>query len=208
MTNRMLTTFKRSENFSTKADFGEKVGNVGLGLLRIGFGKTLKVEIISNNKIAFSKTPYSTSQKVIAVVAFVLFLPVTALLAGIGCIGTACSNSHSQILDAFNQNMEDHKPNQENNPTHQSTHTPTIVKHPDTPEEKAAVTIQKAFRGHKARKPLLSHNLFPQYQGQCAKAESPESASMPVAVGGRTRVYLPKDMPEVVLKCSGRKDCD
>ena len=72
------------------------------------------------------------------------------------------------------------------------------------PEDKAATTIQKYFRGHLARKPYLPSNLYPQYDVLCKRANGPESHSIPVATGGKTRVYLPREMPGVVLKQSGR----
>ncbi|NGX43820.1 MAG: hypothetical protein K940chlam7_02125 [Chlamydiae bacterium] len=177
----MLIKFNRSEKFDNKADFGEKVGNIGLGLLRIGFGKTVNVEKITSGSNIFATKSHSTLAKIAAVALFILALPITALLAGIGCIGIACSNSHSQICNLYSDRS-------------------------NTPEEKAAVALQKYIRGHLARKPLLPSSLFPQYHAQCEKAKGPESSSMPQALGGKTRVYLPKEMPEVVLKSSGRKD--
>lgn len=152
----------------------------------------------------------------------ILLLPVTALLAGIGCIGTACSNSRSQILDLYNQNKQVQTKDNKKNKSQEiqektdikvdkfsldgnNQHIPTVPTHSDTPEDKAAITIQKHIRGYLARRPLLPSNLFPQYHTQCQKAEGPESSSMPQADKGETRVYLPKEMPEVVLKSSGKQ---
>ncbi len=67
----------------------------------------------------------------------------------------------------------------------------------------AATTIQKCFRGHLARKGYLSTPSYSAYSKQVQKAASPET-DMERAQGGKTRVYLPIDMPEVVLKKSGR----
>lgn len=85
-------------------------------------------------------------------------------------------------------------------------HTSTLITPADSPEDKAAIIIQKYIRGYLARKPFLPRSLFPQYFAQCEKANGPESSSIPQALGGKTRVYLPKKMPEVVLKNSGQED--
>lgn len=190
MTNKFFVNFNRSEKFANKADIGEKIGNIGLGLLRIGFGKTVKVENISNvSNIFITKSQHSTLAKVAAVALFIFALPITALLAGIGCIGTACSNSYGQIFDLFSQGK-----------------TVTRIVHPDTPEDNSATIIQKYIRGYLARKHFLPNRLFPQYHAQCQKANGPELHTMPRAETGKTTCYLPKDLPEVVLKRSGRKD--
>ncbi|MCP5506293.1 MAG: IQ calmodulin-binding motif-containing protein [Chlamydiales bacterium] len=205
MINKLLITFTRDSNLETNADLGEKIGNFGLGLLRVGFGKTITVEKISGgaDKITFTEKAYSTSAKVAAVALFILAFPVTIPLSGIGYIGTACSKSHEQIFNTYAQNIQS-VPNQINGNIHQQNAIPVI--HPNTPKDKAAATIQKHFRGYLARKPHLPSNLYPQYRVQCEKVKGPESHSIPQADGGKTTVYLPQEMPGVVLKSSGRKD--
>jgi protein tyrosine phosphatase len=104
MINKILTTFIRN-NIEGNADLGEKIGNVGLGLLRIGFGKTLIIEKISNgvDGIAFTEKAYSTSARVAAIALFIFALPVTITLACIGYAGTIFSKSHKQIFNSYNQ---------------------------------------------------------------------------------------------------------
>lgn len=101
MIDKLLTTFDRS-NAQHTADFGEKTGNFGLGLLRIAFGRTVTVEKISNDTV-FTTTVHSTIARVVAIAIFILALPLTLLLAGIGCVGTAFSKSHEQIFNSYIQ---------------------------------------------------------------------------------------------------------
>ena len=72
--------------------------------------------------------------------------------------------------------------------------------------DQAATTIQKHIRGLLARKAHLPTYLYPHYRAQCNKVKRNASDSMPRAQGGHTRVYLPQEMPEVVLKHSGDKE--
>ena len=74
-----------------------------------------------------------------------------------------------------------------------------------TPKDLAATVFQKNIRGFLARKPLLSSDLYPKYNAECVTATGPDSDLIPQAPEGKTRVYLPKAMPEVVLKKSGRE---
>lgn len=104
MINKLLTTFNRT-SIENNADLGEKIGNIGLGLLRIGFGKTVTVEKLSDDsdKTIFTKKVYSTSARIVAVALFILALPIALLLTGIGCLGTAFSQSHKQISNSHIQ---------------------------------------------------------------------------------------------------------
>jgi hypothetical protein len=70
----------------------------------------------------------------------------------------------------------------------------------------AAITIQKYFRGYLGRKATLPLNLYTRYKAECKKVMGPESKSIPRAKGGKTRVYLPQNMPDVVLKYSRRAE--
>ena len=81
---------------------------------------------------------------------------------------------------------------------------PVVVN--NTPEDRAAITIQKYIRRHFVKKSFLPNGLFTQYKEQCSNASGANSQTMPQAEGGKTRVYLPAEMSEVVLKRSGRKD--
>jgi len=62
--------------------------------------------------------------------------------------------------------------------------------------EKAAVTLQAAFRGFRARKPFLTPNSA--YKELCQKAHTFTRAK-----GGNTKVYLPERDTSIVLKQSG-----
>ena len=74
MANKLLITFNRNGNLKTNADPGEKIGNFGLGLLRIGLSKTVTVEKISDDidKMTFTEEAYSTNAKVTAIALFIL----------------------------------------------------------------------------------------------------------------------------------------
>ena len=71
-------------------------------------------------------------------------------------------------------------------------------------QDRLAITIQKCARGHLARKPLLRGHSYHQYSIECEKATKAPDL-IPQASTGRTRVYLPQAMPDVVLKFSGRE---
>lgn len=104
MNNNILTAFNRN-TIEQDADLGEKIGNIGLGLLRVGFGETLIIEKISDgaDKIAFTQKKYSISAKVAAIALFIFALPITITLAGIGYAGTILSKSHKEIFNSYNQ---------------------------------------------------------------------------------------------------------
>ena len=176
-----------------------------MGLLRFGFGKTVTVEKISggSNKNIFTESVYSSGAKIAAVALFILALPVTIFLAGIGCVGMSYSKSHGQLLNAYNESK---RPvvNQVDNKTDQQKTIPVIRL--NTVEDRAATSIQKHFRGYLARKSHLPSNLYPHYRVQCDRTNGGESHSLPQAKGGKTKVYLPREMPGVVLKNSGRRN--
>lgn len=64
---------------------------------------------------------------------------------------------------------------------------------------KEATKIQKALRGMLARKSFLALNLYPFYSKQCSSLNE----SIPRASEGKTVVYLPSDLPEIVIKQTG-----
>ncbi len=193
----ILTSFDRSKFYGNKADFGEKTANLGLGLLRIGFGKTVRIENISGNPDAFvfTEKTYSTFSKVAAVALFIFALPVTLIFAGVGSLCLALSKSRIDVLNIYNNRCQ--KPEQPL--SNQKIKAPSF-----TPEEiQAAITIQKHIRGHLSRKAHLPNGLYAKYSAQCKMVKS--GTKMPEAQTGNTRVYLPAEMPDVVLKLSGRK---
>lgn len=96
--NRILTHIIR-ENSNISPDFSEKLGNIGLGLLRIGFGTVLVLKVSPDSNFKFEKKLFSLCTRIVAIALFIFALPLTLLLAGTGCIGTFCSRTHSQTLD-------------------------------------------------------------------------------------------------------------
>jgi hypothetical protein len=68
-------------------------------------------------------------------------------------------------------------------------------------ENDAATRIQKVFRGYAERKAFLSRDLYPIYSQLCREKSFD---TMPKAKDGKTPVYLPEEIPEVVFKESGR----
>jgi hypothetical protein len=96
-----LTHFKRSEEIYP-TDWGEKIGNFGLGLLRIGFGKTVEIKKISNEATC-REFEDPIILRIAAVALAVITLPITLILAGIGCIGFACSATHPFLLTKTQQ---------------------------------------------------------------------------------------------------------
>ena len=187
MENSIITGFIRATPSENTPDWGEHIGTTCLNILRIGFGQTLVVEKISSAKesLVFSKKVYSLGQRVSAAALSLLLFPVTILLAAIGCIGLVSSKSYQQILSSYINNQKKKQRN---------SHLVT----------KAAIVIQKCLRGHQARKAFLSSSLYPQYSVQCESTSKRCPNSIPLAAGGNTKVYLPEETPEVVLKESGR----
>lgn len=91
------------KNFAKK-DCGEFLADVGLGLLRLGFGKVVKVTTESN-KVVVSKQKFSTLTRICAIALFILVLPVAALLTAFGCIGAVSSRSYAQKIGFYAANM-------------------------------------------------------------------------------------------------------
>jgi hypothetical protein len=102
MSSQLLVCFNRI-NKDSNVDIGETIGDFGLGLLRIGFGKTVTVgnSINSGGQTTFTQTVYSTIARITAIALFILAFPLTILLAGIGSIGTALSKSHEKVFKSF-----------------------------------------------------------------------------------------------------------
>lgn len=95
--------FIRFDRFGTneKADFAEKLGNVGgLRLLSAVFGKIVVVHT-SADKLKFRETPFETKYNVIAIAVYVVLLPVSVALTILGLIGTALSESHKQMFRQY-----------------------------------------------------------------------------------------------------------
>lgn len=172
-----LTYFYRDNNIEKKADIAEQLGNFGLGLLRIGFGKTVYVKKNSPDSIEYTEYVHSTAHRIAAIALFVLAFPLTIPLALLGRVGLGVSKSYGRMFYAYLHLQ---------------------------PKQAAAIKIQKIVRGYQARKAFLSRDHYPQYRSVCSKITT-QPASTPTATGGRTTVYLPPEMGEIVLKDSGRR---
>ena len=182
---KILTSFDRTTK--NNADFKEKLGDFGLGLLRISFGETVEVEKISleNSQIKFKALQYSLLPRITSLALFCVTLPVSLPLALSGAACTCSSRSHQRIYLLH----ANEKP------------TPLSLSN----EEKAAITIQRYTRGFLARKSFLSSAFLPIYKDAITSIDE----NTKKAPEGVTAVYLPElsDLKEsIVLKHSGRKN--
>lgn len=182
---KIFTGFDRTTK--NNADFKEKLGDFGLGLLRISLGETIEVEKISleNSQLKFTTYKYPLLPRVTSLALFCFTLPVSLPLALSGAACTYSSKSHQRIhLLHTNQ-----KP------------TPLLLSN----TEKAAIIIQKYTRGFLARKSFLSSAFLPLYKDAITSIDQ----NTKKAPEGFTAVYLPElsGLKEsIVLKHSGRKD--
>lgn len=94
-----LVHFDRNNTVSEPVDLGEKIGNFGLGLLCIGFGKTVEVSKLGNsgNQISYKEKIYSVIQRVGAIALSIISFPVIV----IGYIGFKYSTSHQNMLNNY-----------------------------------------------------------------------------------------------------------
>jgi len=174
--NKILIQFNRSNLVENNTDIGEKIGNAGLGLLRIGFGHTVTVEQGSTDQeVSFTQAKYSAVVRIAASVLCVLIFPITLISASVGYVGMAFSKSYQKIFHVYNQ------------------------------QDKAAIKIQKCFCQYLERQSCLPGGLSSRHRVQCERIERFGSSSIPRAEGGSTAVYLPESMPDVVLKRSGKE---
>lgn len=72
-----------------------------------------------------------------------------------------------------------------------------------TPEDRAAVVVQKIWRGYSNRTSYLTNPSYSVYKHLCASRDL--GANMPKAGAGKTPVHLPVEAPSIVLKRSGRE---
>jgi hypothetical protein len=190
MLDRLLLSFSNSVD-GIPGDMGQKLGHIGLGLLQIGFGKTIQVTN-APNKTLFENTNYSFAKRIVTIALFIFAYKVTVPLALIGLAGRACSISHALTYNRYLENREV-----------AATKFQKIVRgyqarknYNTLKNEKAATTIQQLLQAYKSRQKLLSKK----YGAQIKKI-----SEAPQASGGKTAVYLPPEMPEVVFKASGRR---
>jgi NTE family protein len=109
--NAILIGFSRSYNVPEKADIGEKISDIGLGLLRMGFGHAVRVrrvELVNGReKLFFEKKSYFAIQRIAAIAFAILILPITLLLIGVGVLGLALSKSHKYLSERINEKTPD-----------------------------------------------------------------------------------------------------
>lgn len=68
------------------------------------------------------------------------------------------------------------------------------------------IGITKKHWGETSDSPSPLYTRYHSYHAEVEKVEGPESQSIRQAKGGKTQVYLPDKLPDVVLKKSGRKE--
>jgi len=98
-------------------DRKEKFHNFALGLLHIGFGKTVKVE--HGHELQFTKRHYSCIARISAIVLFVLIFPITIPLALAGVYNSGRSrtfNTTFQQYEQRNQLQSQHMPSLNSEP--------------------------------------------------------------------------------------------
>jgi prophage maintenance system killer protein len=98
-----LTSFHRDNvKGIQQADIGEKIGDFGFGLLRLGFGKTVEITKSTHSLVRVDWQEGNPSPARIAgIVLSIVLFPVTAILAGIGSLGYACSKSREKFVDQY-----------------------------------------------------------------------------------------------------------
>ncbi len=101
-----LTNFCR-ENIKEipQPDVAEKIGDFGWGLLRLGFGKTVKISRAEHPgvKLDWHETQFSTFYRVVAKVLAVVLFPITAVLAGIGWAGYTWSKTRLDAVQEYDK---------------------------------------------------------------------------------------------------------
>ena len=68
--------------------------------------------------------------------------------------------------------------------------------------EQSALKIQSLFRGFQTRKNYISFRLYSKYNQICQLGDF---SSMQRAPAGKTKVYLPLEIPSIVIKLTGRE---
>ncbi len=71
-------------------------------------------------------------------------------------------------------------------------------------QDLSAISIQKMWRGHVARRACLSNPSYAIYQAQCRAVL--EGHAMPEASSGNTHVFFPPATPSIILKQSGKRN--
>lgn len=94
-----LNQYDRINSDQLEADMGEKIGNAGLGLLRLAMGKTFTVTNESGqaSELMFKETSRPLIARVAAAALAILILPITLLLTAIGYAGIFHSKSYSVL---------------------------------------------------------------------------------------------------------------
>lgn len=108
---KLLIHFYRNSPINNQPDFGERVAKVGLGLLRLSFGKTVQVTYTEGQSHpSFKPLNRSVLTRIAAIIISILTLPASLLLAGIGCIGLNYSKSHPHLYSQYIAQVKAAKP--------------------------------------------------------------------------------------------------
>jgi hypothetical protein len=102
MIEKTLITFKRYDSIKDQADWSEKIGNLSLGLWRIGVGDKIKIRRIDNKtEYKYNQNNYHIFTRITALILIILLFPAVVLVTTIGIIATACSKSHANQYLAY-----------------------------------------------------------------------------------------------------------
>ncbi len=85
-----------------KSDFLEKIGTIGVGLFRLGFGSNIKVTLAKDSKtLVFQETHFALFTRIQAVILAILTLPLAILLLAIGCVALDHSKSYQGMMKKY-----------------------------------------------------------------------------------------------------------
>lgn len=203
-----LTSFNYDSS-QNKADFKEKVGNIGLGLLRIGLGKNVEISTI-DNKTNFVTQNRSTAEKVSAIAIFIIVAPVTLPLALIGIIATKTSKTHKNITDLYKQSkspIETAEKSTQSATIAANGNDASIGVNNDTNSEAAKPRPRaRSFINDDQYKNYMDRKIdLPKNQELYDSLTTDQAVNeMPRAAAGNTPVYFPQQAPKLILKEAGR----
>lgn len=98
--NNILIRYDRGYCVPDWCDTSELIGDISFGMLNFGFGKVIKVGIMrldGKKTHTFENKDPSNTCRAVAIALAILLLPLTLLLAGIGCIAYARSESREHM---------------------------------------------------------------------------------------------------------------
>lgn len=101
---RCLLHFEKSADTKMPTDFAEKVANVGLGLLRMGCGKVVRISLL-DFRLFFQEENTSKLSRVAGIALAITLLPITLFLTIIGTVGLFFSKSYRDTLRVFESSI-------------------------------------------------------------------------------------------------------